>query len=107
MGAFELTIDNEMLLWLRSISITHNDMEPVYHGFFPVEDVHSCFDVPLDPMAYRGKQACPICNRPSHQLHWMRYSSPADSWARGGGVLGALSVCTKCYIQVQFLAEQH
>ncbi|MBA4304516.1 MAG: hypothetical protein C0424_09860 [Sphingobacteriaceae bacterium] len=82
-------------------------MEPVYHGFFPVEDVHSCFDVPLDPMAYRGKQACPICNRPSHQLHWMRYSSPAESWARGGGVLGALSVCTKCYIQVQFLAEQH
>lgn len=107
MAAFELTVDQDMLHWLRSLSTSQNADEPLFHGFFPAEDVSNCFDVPLDPMDFRGKQACPICNRPAHQLHWMRYSSPADSWARGGGVLGALSVCTKCQIQVQFLAEQH
>lgn len=106
MAAFELTIDQDMLGWLKSMSAAQTKEEPLYHGFFPAEDVNACFDVPLDSMSFRGKQACPICSRPSHQLHWMRYSSPSDSWARGGGVLGALAVCTKCQIQVQFIAEQ-
>lgn len=105
MAAFELTVDADMLQWLRRIASGNQEQEPVFHGFFPAEDVSECFDVPLDPMDFRGKRACPICQRPPHQLHWMRYSSPASSWARGGGVIGALSVCTKCQIQVQFLAN--
>jgi len=107
MAAFELTVDEDMLLWLRNVPVSQDKDEPVFHGFFPTEDVAACLDVPIDPMLYKGRQACPICQRPAYQLQWMRYSSPAQSWSRGGGVIGALSVCTKCQIQVQFLSDQY
>ena len=107
MNAFELTANDEMIAWLKVLRRPEADEERVYHGFFATEDVAGCLDVALDPLPFRNKEACPLCKRPSHQLRWVRYSSPADAWARGGGVLGALSLCDKCGIQVQFTADQH
>ena len=105
MAAFELTVDGDMLLWLRSMAPVSAQNEPLYHGFFPTEDVLACLDVTIDSLKYRKKESCPLCQRPSHQLRWIRYSSPASAWSRGGGVMGALSLCDKCNIQVQFIQQ--
>ncbi|MFN3529146.1 MAG: hypothetical protein ACK417_04405 [Bacteroidia bacterium] len=106
MQNFELTANEEMLSWLRLLRKPQANEELCFHGFFPVEDVLACLDVNLDPLPFRNKVACPLCARPSHQLRWIRYSSPADAWSRGGGVLGSLSLCDKCGIQVQFIQQE-
>lgn len=105
MKTFELSAQDDLLQWLKTLSRPEAGQEILFHGFFSVEDVQACLDVSLDPMIYRKKEACPLCQRPSHQLRWIRYSSPASAWSRGGGVLGALSLCEKCGIQVQFIQQ--
>ncbi len=99
-------ISPEMLDLLKVLTRPDAADEKVYHGFFPAEDVESCLDVPLDSLKFRLQQACPICKRHSHHLRWIRYSSPASAWERGAGVVGALSLCDQCGIQVQFIATQ-
>jgi hypothetical protein len=106
MNAFELVANDEMIAWLKVLRRPGPEEEPVYHGFFPAENVAACLDVSLDPLPFRHKQACPLCARAAHHLRWVKYSSPADAWARGGGTMGALSLCDHCGIQVQFLADQ-
>jgi hypothetical protein len=106
MAIFELTVDPEMLQWLK-ISNRQKPTEEHFEGFFPVEDVVACLDVPAEAEKYANKEACPLCMRPSSLLRWIRYSSPAVSWERGGGVIGVLSLCTHCNIQVQFIAFEN
>jgi hypothetical protein len=105
MNPFELTANDEMIAWLKVLRRPTDTEEISYHGFFPNEDVTTCLDVNLDSLLFRNKKSCPLCARPSHQLRWVRFSSPADAWARGGGVLGPLSLCDHCGVQVQFLSE--
>lgn len=96
----------EMLELLKVLTRPNAAEEKVYHGFFPAEDVESCLDVPLDSLKFRLQTDCPLCQRKSHHLRWIRYSSPSSAWERGAGVAGALSLCDHCGIQVQFIATQ-
>jgi hypothetical protein len=101
-------ISPELLDLFKVISQPEATEEIVYHGAFPAEDVDSCLDVPLDSLKFRRQQPCTKCNRLSHHLRWIRYSSRAATWERGAGVAGALSLCDSCGVQVQFIpVQQH
>jgi hypothetical protein len=45
---------------------------------------------------------CPGCDRPSCDLSWIYFSSPAWTWEKLCGRAGWLVVCKDCHLQVDF-----
>ena len=78
--------------------IAENDSE-----IFPKEDVELCIDNEIEP--YPHHLSCPFCGKPSEQLHWIHFCSPPQTWRDMCGREGALSICTNCGWQIEFICE--
>ena len=70
---------------------------------FPKEDVELCIDNEIEP--YPHHLSCPFCGKPSEQLHWIHFCSPPQTWRDMCGREGALSICTNCGWQIEFICE--
>lgn len=67
----------------------------------PWEDVERCKDIVIDPIYNRLR--CPICGKSSDELHWIGYTSSHEAWNNLAGWMRALSICTDCHCQVEFI----
>lgn len=67
----------------------------------PWEWVKPCMDDELSPIPNRLN--CPICGKKSEELLWIDFSSPKWTWEELSGEAGALSICTDCHCQVEFI----
>lgn len=70
---------------------------------FPEEDVTICLERKIHP--YHHRLSCPICGKPSEELLWIDFCSPASTWEKLCGRSGPLSICPECGWQVEFICE--
>lgn len=97
----------DVLLQERIKTLKPNVADPGCSGtkqnpeIIPWEAVERCKDIIIDPIPNRLK--CPICGKPSEKLHWIGYTSPQKDWENLAGWMGALSICTDCHCQVEFI----
>lgn len=70
---------------------------------FPKEDVAICLERKIHP--YHHRLSCPICGKPSEELLWIDFCSPASTWKNLCGRSGPLSICPECRWQVEFICE--
>lgn len=97
----------DILLPQRLESLKPNETDPGCKGskanptIIPWSDVERCKDTVIAPIYNR--LSCPICGKPSDKLHWIGYTSPQQAWENLAGWMGALSICTDCHCQVEFI----
>lgn len=99
-------------------------LEQAQRGFFPWSDVEaSAADEQLQAQHHsqgqrsapailslgsssgpgdRAARDCPGCGRPSSELNWIYFSSPAWTWQQLCGRAGWMTVCWPCHLQVDF-----
>ena len=70
------------------------------YKIFPWADVDRCMENVIEPEA-NGK-SCPVCGKPSEQLHWIDFRSPQWTWENLCGRRGFMSICKECRCQVEF-----
>ena len=84
-----------------------NEKEPLNNmdasEIFPWDDVNACMDK-KEP-ARANHLSCPVCGKPSEELVWIDFCSPAWTWAQLCGRRGPLSICPDCHCQVEFICE--
>jgi hypothetical protein len=49
---------------------------------------------------------CPDCGRSPSELFWLSVSDPEETWDRGTGRVGFLTICDDCRRQVDFLLDE-
>ncbi len=49
---------------------------------------------------------CPKCGSPPKDLFWLGIQSSPESWKKGEGKAGFLTLCEKCSIQVDFFRDK-
>jgi hypothetical protein len=69
---------------------------------YPRRDVFDCFENRIDASNFKSKMPCPICKTPAEELLWIKFSSPAYTWENLYGTEGQMSLCEKCYIEVDY-----
>lgn len=72
---------------------------------FPWKDVIDCMGEKLPASEFTEHRPCPLCARPSDELEWIKFSSPAWTWKHMAGRAGPLSICPSCKIQVEFICH--
>jgi hypothetical protein len=77
-----------------------------YGIYFPVEDINKCLNDTIQRNAFTNHLNCLNCNRKSEDLLWIRFKSPGYTWKNLMGREGALSICEKCKIPVEFITER-
>lgn len=93
--------------FLKSYSVPPESIHPDDKGtkekrsIFPWEDVENYKGNIID--AVPNRLPCPICGKPSEKLHWIAFSTPQWTWENLMGRMGAMSICTDCHCQVEFM----
>lgn len=78
-------------------------MEENEPEIFPQNDVSLCLGNIIEP--YQHHLSCPFCGKSSEELHWIHFCSPPQTWRDMCGREGALSICTNCGWQIEFICE--
>lgn len=93
--------------FLKSFSIPPESIHPDDKGtkekrsIFPWKDVEECMGDVIQGVPNR--LSCPVCGKPSEELRWIAFSTSHESWVNLSGRMGAMSICTDCHCQVEFL----
>lgn len=93
--------------FLKSYSIPPEKVHPDDKGteekrsIYCWEDVEKCMEDRIE--AVPNRLPCPICGKPSEELHWIAFSTPQWTWENLMGRMGAMSICTDCHCQVEFM----
>lgn len=70
-------------------------------SIFPWEHVNICMEDTIEEIPNR--LPCLVCGRPSEELKWIHFSTPQWTWENLLGREGAMSICTDCHCQVEFI----
>ena len=90
----------------KGIEYDRNQIEDAY---FPLEDVKECLDNDKTPCpGFKMKDLtnhlpCPLCGKPSEELHWFWFDSPRWTWENLMGSEGHMSICPDCRCLVEFI----
>ena len=57
-------------------------------------------------MYLNGAKSCPKCGESPENLFWFGIQSSNESWDRGEGKAGFLTICEKCNLQVDFFRDE-
>lgn len=97
----------DLFLENRIKSLPPDMVEPDDRGtkekpsIFPWEHVDICLEETIEVIPNR--LPCPICGKPSNELRWIHFDSPQYTWENLYGREGAMSICTDCHCQVEFI----
>lgn len=90
----------------KGIEYDRNQIEDAY---FPLEDVKEFLDNDKTPCpGFKMKDLtnhlpCPLCGKPSEELHWFWFDSPRWTWENLMGSEGHMSICPDCRCLVEFI----
>lgn len=85
------------------------DRNKIRYPYFPLEDVKECLDNDKTPCpGFKMKDLtnhlpCPLCGKPSEELHWFWFDSPRWTWENLMGSEGHMSICPDCRCLVEFI----
>jgi hypothetical protein len=56
---------------------------------------------------YFQTQACPCprCGRSARELFWLGVSTPDQTWEDGHGLIGWMTICQECRVQVSYIPD--